>query len=167
MNFEAVKDSGARQEFETGSVRDSRTGKGRFDLLSPIFLRRLAKHCENGAVKYGDRNWEKGQPLSRYLDSGCRHWLALLDGQTDEDHAAAWAWNAMAFIHTAEKVRQGELPQTLDDIGYTDETQIDSLPSSLGSPDPVHAPRPMVDAVAGKADWMLGGLSSEPATNCG
>ena len=51
MAFDAVNDSGSRQKFETGSVRDSRSGKGRYDLLPPYALKRLAQHFENGANK--------------------------------------------------------------------------------------------------------------------
>lgn len=105
------------RQHETGSVRDTRRGKGRFDLLSPYALRAWAKHSEDGAEKYSPRNWEKGQPLSWYLDSGGRHWSQLLAGDTDEDHAAAWMWNAAAFIHTREMIRQGKLPAELDDLG--------------------------------------------------
>ena len=115
-DFTAVKDSGARQQFGTGSVRDTRDGKGRYDLISPIALRRLAKHYENGAKKYGDRNWEQGQPLSRYLDSAMRHTCAILHGMTDEDHAAAVMWNMAAYIHTQELIRAGALPADLDDM---------------------------------------------------
>lgn len=117
--FDSVRDSGARQEFPTGSVRDTREGKGRYDLISPIFLARLARHYENGAKKYGDRNWEKGQPLSRYLDSAMRHLCGILHGKVDEDHAAAAAWNIAAFIHTGEKIAAGELPAELDDMPAT------------------------------------------------
>ena len=115
--FTEVKDSGKRQEFDTGSVRDSRDGKGRFDLLPPEFLRRLARHCENGARKYGDRNWEKGQPLSRFLDSAMRHIVCILAGDSDEDHEAAAAWNIMAFITTKERIARGVLPRELNDLG--------------------------------------------------
>jgi hypothetical protein len=111
-----VKDSGKREEFSTGSVRDTREGKGRYDLVSHIALRRLAQHYENGALKYGDRNWEKGQPLSRYIDSALRHINNLLAGMTDEDHAAAAAWNVFAFIHTQELIIRGVLPAILDDM---------------------------------------------------
>jgi hypothetical protein len=110
MDYTSVTDSGVREEFATGSVRDTRIGKGRYDLLSPIALRRLARHTENGAVKYGDRNWEKGQYVSRYLDSAIRHLYCYLGGARDEDHLAAVMWNAMAAIHTEEKCRAGELP---------------------------------------------------------
>lgn len=110
-----VRDSGKRQEFETGSRRDTREGKGRFDLISPIFEERLALHLEAGAGKYGDRNWEKGQPLMRYLDSAKRHLNKLLQGYTGEDHATAAAWNLMAFIHTQEMLKRRLLPEGLDD----------------------------------------------------
>ena len=116
MKFKDVKDSGKRQEFETGSVRDTQEGKGRYDLVSPIFMRRLVEHLENGAVKYGDRNWEKGQPLSRYFDSTLRHIFTFLGGSRDEDHLAAAAWNIMAAIHTEEKIAAGELPEGLNDL---------------------------------------------------
>jgi hypothetical protein len=116
MNYEAVKDSGVREQFDTGSVRDTRDGKGRYDLISPVFLRRLARHYENGAKKYGDRNWEKGQPVSRYLDSAIRHLYCYLEGMRDEDHLAAAAWNAAAAIHTEEKVKAGQLPKELNDM---------------------------------------------------
>lgn len=113
--FNEVKDSGERQEFDTGSVRDSRKGKGRFDLLPPSAIKRVARHFEFGAVKYGDRNWEKGQPLTRYADSALRHLFAALDGAVDEDHLAAVAWNIMALMETMERITLGQLPMELDD----------------------------------------------------
>jgi hypothetical protein len=114
--FKEVKDSGKHQEFATGSVRDTRDGKGRYDLISPIALKRLAQHYENGARKYNPRNWEKGQPLSRYMDSAIRHAFNIMAGMDDEDHAAGAAWNIFAFIHTQEMIRLGLLPKELDDM---------------------------------------------------
>jgi hypothetical protein len=114
--FKEVKDSGKREEFKTGSVRDTQVGKGRYDLIPPISLRRLAQHYENGARKYGDRNWEKGQPLSRYLNSALRHLQNILEGDTSEDHMAAGAWNLFAIIHTQEMIHRGALPKELDDL---------------------------------------------------
>jgi len=116
MEFAEVADSGARQEFSTGSVRDTRAGKGRYDLLPPLAIRRLAQHYENGAVKYGDRNWEKGQPQSRYMDSALRHLFSYLDGQRNEDHLAAAAWNVFAMMHGEEAMELGILPPSLGDI---------------------------------------------------
>jgi hypothetical protein len=112
----ALLDSGKREEFKTGSRRDTREGKGRYDLLPVRAMRRLAVHFQNGAKKYGDRNWEKGQPLSRYMDSAIRHCFDVLVGVTAEDVAAAAAWNVLAFIETCERIKAGELPQELNDL---------------------------------------------------
>jgi hypothetical protein len=113
---EATKDSGKREEFETGSRRDTREGKGRYDLISPLALRRLALVCERGAGKYGDRNWEKGQPMSRYLDSALRHLQQYLAGDRSEDHLGQAMWNAMALIHTEELTANTGMPATLNDL---------------------------------------------------
>lgn len=112
-----IKDSGERQDFSTGSVRDTDEGKGQPSRLSTLFLRRLAIHTQNGLKKYGDRNWEKGQPLSRYIDSMMRHLWKIQEGNTDEDHVAALGWNVMAFTHTKELIDAGRLPEKLDDLG--------------------------------------------------
>lgn len=113
-----TKDSGEREEWVTGSKRDARDGKGRYDLIPVGPLRRLAGLYERGAVKYDDRNWEKGQPLSRYCDSAMRHLLSVLDGEEDEDHAAAVVWNMFALMYTLEKIRSGKLPEELCDLPY-------------------------------------------------
>lgn len=109
-----IKDSGLRRSYVTGSVRDVRTGKGRFDLISPIALRRLAVHLENGARKYDERNWEKGQLLMDYIDSAMRHIVSYVEGYRDEDHMAAALWNIHCFIHTEEMISRGLLPNSLD-----------------------------------------------------
>ena len=59
-------------------------------------------HYENGSVKYTDRNWEKGMPFSRYVDSAKRHLDKFVMGMTDEDHLAAAAWNIFAIMHHQE-----------------------------------------------------------------
>jgi len=99
-----TKDSGKRESFgEGGAVRDVREGKGRYDLISAAAIRRLAGVYERGAAKYADRNWEKGIPISRCIDSALRHTFQYLDGQDDEDHLAQAAWNLLACIHFEEK----------------------------------------------------------------
>lgn len=113
--FTEVKDSGKREEFETGSRRDTREGKGRYDLIAQIPLKRLAQHYENGAKKYGDRNWEKGQPVMRYLDSASRHLHNILMGDKTEDHESAVSWNIFAYVQTLELIKQNKLPKELDD----------------------------------------------------
>ena len=125
--FDSVKDSGARQEFGTGSVRDTNIGKGRFDLIAPYALLRIAQHYENGARKYGNRNWEKGQPLSRYLDSAMRHIIKVLMGLEDEDHLSACAWNIIAIIETQKRIELGLLPKELDDLPTAYKEHFDEL----------------------------------------
>lgn len=120
MTGYVIKDSKKRRKFKSGMVRDIVTGKGRYDLLSPIATDRLAKHYEGGANKYEDRNWEKGAPLSTYIDSGLRHFNKFLEGHRDEDHLAAVMWNAGAAIHIEEMIKRGLLPKELDDLpNYT------------------------------------------------
>jgi hypothetical protein len=180
-----LKDSGQREEMATGSKRDSRTGKGRFDLLpgravvgvielrchgSPLWdalksalqvgsvmsglrgntvfnhavdvvnllfrfmeheadpgvcseyshfpnaLFRVARIFEAGAIKYDSRNWELGQPLSRYLDSGTRHIVCYMRGDRDEDHVAQAAWNFLCLLETCDRIMAGLLPAELDDL---------------------------------------------------
>jgi hypothetical protein len=111
-----TKDSGAREGFPTGSVRDCRTGKGRFDLIPSWPLRCLAQLYERGAAKYSAENWKKGQPLRRYLDSSLRHINELLAGDMTEDHAAAACWNLFSFMWTRMMIAAGLLPKDLDDM---------------------------------------------------
>ena len=111
-----TRDSGTRRTFDTGSVRDAATGKGRFDLVTPIALMRLAKLYERGAIKYDPRNWEKGQSLSETLDCAMRHLQKHLMGYRDEDHLAAAAWNVFAIMHYEHQIERGFLPAELDNL---------------------------------------------------
>lgn len=111
-----TKDSGNRETHSTGAVRDDRTGKGRYDLLSPLTMHRVAQLFERGANKYKARNWESGMPLSRYFDSGARHAFNYLEGKRDEDHLAAAVWNFGAMIHTEEMLKRGLFPKEFADM---------------------------------------------------
>jgi hypothetical protein len=111
-----LKDSGKREQFDTGAVREPNLDRGRYDLISPIALRALAIHYERGATKYSERNWEKGLPLSRHLNSALRHLQDFLDGDTSEDHLSACSWNCFCIIHIREKIKQGQLPAYLNDL---------------------------------------------------
>ena len=113
----SLKDSGKRQEWSTGSQRDTREGKGRFDLLPWEIIEADARYMELGAKKYGDRNWEKGQPLSRYLDSGLRHLTKYMIGHRDEPHLQACRWNLAAYQWTLNRIRENTLPMELNDTG--------------------------------------------------
>ncbi len=110
-----VKGTEKQMQFETGSVRSSSEGRGRYDLIPPMPLRRLAIHYENGAKRYSERNWEKGQNLSRYTNSMERHMNNLKAGEPLEDHCAAICWNAFAYMWTLNEIEAGRLPKSLDD----------------------------------------------------
>jgi hypothetical protein len=111
-----LPDSGIRSSFDTGSIREIVPGKGRYDLISPRAIKRLAIRLEQGAEKYSDRNWEKGIPLSSFLNSAFRHLYQFLDGDTTEDHLAAVLWNIHSLIHTEEMIAEGKLPTNLNDL---------------------------------------------------
>lgn len=101
-----TKDSGERAEYDSGMVRDTETGKARFDLLLPAdvpyaaqMLTRFAELMARGAEKYSARNWELAEgeeELARYKSSAFRHLMQWISGEVDEDHAAAVMFNLMA-----------------------------------------------------------------------
>lgn len=91
----SIKDSGDRTQFSTGAVRDMHVGKGRFDLLPWRAIHEVAKHCEEGAIKYGERNVDKGIPQHSLVDSAFRHLVKYLNGERDEPHLRAAAWNVL------------------------------------------------------------------------
>ena len=95
-----IKDSGQRTDFGTGAVRDMHTGKGRMDLLPWHAIMEVSKHCEEGALKYGERNVDKGIPIHSFLDSAFRHLAKFMEGWTDEPHLRAAAWNILWAIQT-------------------------------------------------------------------
>lgn len=111
-----IKDSGDRTEFSTGAVRDMHTGKGRLDLLPCSAILELAKHSENGARKYGERNVDKGINQSSFIDSGLRHIFKYLRGDKDENHLVAALWNiAWAVNQEVEKPEMQDIPSRLED----------------------------------------------------
>jgi hypothetical protein len=112
-NFE-LKDSGKKQTFGTGYQRDTQDGKPRFDLIPVACLYRVAELYRKGAEKYGERNWEKGAPISRFYSSLFRHLMAWAVGKKDEDHLAAVVWNAFGIMHH-------ECNAALNDMGHEKE----------------------------------------------
>lgn len=111
-----LKDGGERNVYATGGMREPHGDRARPVLLSPMVMRRLAEHMAAGAEKYEERNWEKGLPLSSFIDSMQRHLYDLQEGLIDEDHAVAILWNAHGFLHTAIMIGRGLLPAELDDM---------------------------------------------------
>lgn len=128
-----LKDSGKREDFNTGSVRDTQDGKPRYDLIPEEPLYRLAMVYSRGCKKYGERNWEKGQPISRFTASMERHLHAWKRGEIDEDHLSQMVWNAFGIIHMLWGIENGIYSKELDDrVGYVKNST------------PVHSAQPIV-----------------------
>jgi hypothetical protein len=90
------------KQFETGAVRSKDADDERYDLITPIGLRRLARTYAEGAKKYGDHNWLKGIPASDLLNHAIRHLVLWSLGDTSEDHLAHAAWNIFSLMHFEE-----------------------------------------------------------------
>lgn len=90
-------------QFSTGAVRSSDKASVRYDLISPIGMRRLAETMEEGRKKYGYFNWERGMPIGDILNHAIAHIYAYLEGKpTNEDDLAHAAWNLLAAMHMEE-----------------------------------------------------------------
>lgn len=63
-------------------------------------LLELSQHYEQGVEKYGERNWEKGLPISSFIDSGVRHYLKDKASHADERHDLAFLWNIFGALWT-------------------------------------------------------------------
>lgn len=105
-----VKDSGARESFDSGMVRDTEEGKIDYSLVldGPMF-KRWADHLTKGAKKYAPRNWMKAsgqEEYDRFKRSFLRHAVAYLEGERDEDHAAAMIFNINGMEYVREQVAQ-------------------------------------------------------------
>jgi len=113
------KDSGTRESFGQ-SVRDSSEGKGAYELISPLALKRLAVVLEHGRKKYAARNWEHSMPMGRILQSALRHIWQYIEGQKlsneYEDHLGHAAFNIFAAIHYDEMVRRGLIDPSIIDL---------------------------------------------------
>lgn len=92
-----------RREYDTGAVRSADCEQTRYDLISPIGLRRLAETYAEGAAKFGQFNWENGMPVTDLLNHAIAHVYKFLGGDRSEDHLAHAAWNLLGAIHSMEK----------------------------------------------------------------
>lgn len=97
-----------RTQFSTGAVRGADVagshGKhpARYDLITPVGLRRLAETYGEGAEKYTDNNWQKGIPAKNLINHALAHITQWLAGDTSEDHLAHAVWNLFSIMHFEE-----------------------------------------------------------------
>ena len=117
--YDRLEDDGTRAQLGgTEALREERNPlKGRYDLIPPASIKRLAVHFALGAKKYSERNWEQGLPLSTFSDSASRHLAQFQAGENDEDHLAAVLWNVVCLMETARRIEEGKLPPELHDLG--------------------------------------------------
>lgn len=82
---------------ESGMHRDSTEGKTNYLLIrSGPMYKRWAVHMSNGALLHGESNWLNANSeadYKRFRESAARHFEQWLDGEADEDHAAATFFN--------------------------------------------------------------------------
>ena len=106
----AIKDSGKRQSFASGSVRDTADGKIKWSRITfgPM-MRRWAEHLTKAEAKYPDPTpgipnfslISTEEERIRYRESAFRHFMSWFHGEKDEDHAAAVFFN----INGVEMIR--------------------------------------------------------------
>lgn len=106
---EDMPDDKAMNTFSTGAVRGMSAEGVRFDLITPIGLRRLAETYAKGAEIHGAHNWEKGMPASDILNHTIQHIFLYLQGDHTEDHLAHAAWGLLAVCHFEET-----MPEMID-----------------------------------------------------
>lgn len=92
-------------QFQSGAVRSSELKGLRYDLISPVALRRLAAAYGEGAEKYSAFNCEKGFPI--FGDEGLfthafAHLMKFAWGDTTEDHLGHLLWNVAMMCHSQE-----------------------------------------------------------------
>ncbi len=105
-----TKDSGQRQEFSTGMVRDIQTNKPRYDLVDWHMITRWAELMQRGALKYGEHNWKKAETqeeLNRFKASALRHVIQWFNEETDEDHGSAVYFNIAGAEMVKRKLKAG------------------------------------------------------------
>lgn len=75
----------------------------RLDLIPKCLLVELGKVYYYGAVKYSDRNWEKGIAFNRVIGPIYRHFIKWLRGEKKDPelgthHLAQVIWNCAALM---------------------------------------------------------------------
>lgn len=106
---QGVKAAPGITTFSTGATRSNhvagaKTGQFplRYDLISPIGLRRLAETYGEGFAKYQAGNWLRGIPNWDLMNHALAHCNDYMAGDRSEDHLAHAVWNLFTLIHFEE-----------------------------------------------------------------
>lgn len=111
-----LKDTGDRRSFTTGAVRDRGGMKPALVLIPAWSEFAYGWILEAGAKKYAARNWEKGMPMSEYINSAERHIKKYKAGWRDEPHLWQAFWNIGCAIHTQIMIYIGVYPAEFYDL---------------------------------------------------
>lgn len=107
-----TKDSGEREQFKSGMVRDTSSSKVRYDLVYMPMFKRWAELMTRGAVKYAPNNWMKAnseEELNRFRESAMRHFITWFTGEDKtEDHAAAVFFNISGAEYVRERLEKSK-----------------------------------------------------------
>ena len=107
-----IKDSGERQSFDSGMIRDIEEGKIDYTyVLSGPMLDRWAVHLQSGAKKYTRDNWMQAdgtEEYERFRRSALRHMVQWLRGDLDEDHASAIFFNVCGAEYVRERMAEAD-----------------------------------------------------------
>lgn len=95
-----MESTNVEQKSEAGWRYDA--GKRRWDLVPPE-IEEVVDVFTFGAVKYADRNWEKGMSWGRVFGSLLRHSWAFwrgedIDKESGLHHMAHAMWNCLALL---------------------------------------------------------------------
>lgn len=105
--------------YASGMRRDTTEGKVNYLLVRDgVLYKRYAAHLTKGADVHGKRNWTNialdpetaADEVERCRESALRHFEQWLDGETDEDHAAAVIFN-MDCVELG-KARLAQIPSS-------------------------------------------------------
>lgn len=170
-----VKDSGVREEYESGMKRDTQEGKPDYTLIHIPFLTRLAEHLGKGAIKYGENNWQLAdspKELRRFRKSATRHLIQWLSGEQDEDHAAAVVFNLMAAEYVKQRLEDNGEKQEDEDktftvfwkngrVSYTSSLELNSLNEMIKCQIHFAIPGRHNQYVFEKGNWINKGVESQ------
>ena len=105
-NF-TVKAKYPSKAYKSGMVREPDEDKVDWSLVfdGPM-LARYASQLTKGAKKYAPRNWMKAtgdEEMNRFRVSAARHFAQWMNGDVDEDHAAAVMFNLNGYEYVKQK----------------------------------------------------------------
>jgi hypothetical protein len=128
-----TKDSGKRQQYNSGMVRDLQDDKPDLYQWMPSNVPwgpdnmwyRLGMAAQRGANKYGRRNYEHAnspEELERFKASALRHLMQYIHGERDEDHAVACIFNLICAEMVEYKLKNESPVLVCSSCGDTKES---------------------------------------------